>query len=86
MSRLSISYRAGRMASILTVLFLVCPVHAETETTDTWQFRLGTYACSTTDTEKKRLACASATEPCSAVKLFGESVLTRRKGHFCAEK
>jgi hypothetical protein len=44
MSRLSIKYVAGWMASILLALFLAFPVHAGTKTGDTWHFQLGTYA------------------------------------------
>ena len=44
MSRLSIKYVAGRMAYIITALFLAFPAHAETKTGDTWHFQLGTYA------------------------------------------
>jgi hypothetical protein len=43
MSRPSIKYVAGWMASILLALFLAFPVHAGTKTGDTWHFQLGTY-------------------------------------------
>jgi len=44
MRRLSIKYAPGSVASILAVLLLAVPVHAETETGDTWHFQIATYA------------------------------------------
>lgn len=44
MSYLSIKYVSVSVASILTVLLLVLPGHAETETNDAWHFQIATYA------------------------------------------
>ena len=43
MNRLSIRCLTGWVGSILAVLLLAVPVHAETKTGDTWYFQLGTY-------------------------------------------
>jgi hypothetical protein len=43
MTRFSIKYLHGWVGSILAVLLLAAPVHAETETGDRWHFQIATY-------------------------------------------